>query len=817
MKYFVGTAHDLGNVSALSATRFSDLRSILEKPHALRFTRTQFHLLSPKDRSAAKRVGYLTPSAFSATPSARNTASATRCHLLALDIDDPVEAKRLLAQGWRALDGFGFCVWHTASSTRDKPRLRVLVSADDLAPQRYVAAVKSVAELLGLVELTHESLVPVQPMFLPTIFSGELNSPIIASNWDGDPFGPAEIIEPVESTFAPDPGDAPGEVADLSYLQHPMEGIQLADAEAALAFLDPDCPMQEWIELAAALKHQFQDAPTEAFALWDRWSAKGKKYVDAEETAYRWSTLKAQPVDRAPVTMRSLIRKATARGWTNAALAERNYSTTLAWLSDKSRSTEMLYDEGLKRIATINPMLRPIERSALVNSLHATLKQRDMPLSLSDLKRSLRQLELTEARTTGIPPWARNVCYVTALNVFYRPVSNRRFSPEVLDTMHSAPVIGEEPMRPREYLTKIVGVPQVENLLYAPGRERYFTQDGNPFVNTYRPCGLKADKEREDEATHLFTVHLANLIAEPDYRRSLMDFLAYIVQHPGKKIRWAPLIQSTKGAGKTFIAVAMKAVLGRRNVSKVDPAIVMDSKHNDWAYGTQLAVMEEVRIVGHNRHAVMDRLKPCITDDEFCIRRMYDPPQTVDNIQNYLMFTNYHDSLAIQDDERRYFVLASPLQRPEQVKALGGAKYFDSLFRMVRENAAGLLSFFESWPISPEFNPEGRAPVTTYMTELAAISASPLTNAVRTVISDEPHALVKHDLLSMKTLRGYLQSENVGAFSDQALAGVLREAGWMKAGRFSIAGDKHQLWSMGEMPNARSVAESRIEATEVVG
>jgi tRNA A37 threonylcarbamoyladenosine biosynthesis protein TsaE len=35
-----------------------------------------------------------------------------------------------------------------------------------------------------------------------------------------------------------------------------------------------------------------------------------------------------------------------------------------------------------------------------------------------------------------------------------------------------------------------------------------------------------------------------------------------MVQFPGSKIRWAVLIQSAEGAGKTFFAKVMQSVLG---------------------------------------------------------------------------------------------------------------------------------------------------------------------------------------------------------------------------------------------------------------
>jgi hypothetical protein len=246
----------------------------------------------------------------------------------------------------------------------------------------------------------------------------------------------------------------------------------------------------------------------------------------------------------------------------------------------------------------------------------------------------------------------------------------------------------------------------------------------------------------------------------------------------------------------------MAAVLGRRNIRKLAATNVLEGQHNDWAYGAQLVVMEEVRVVGHNRYGVMDKLKPCISDDDISLRAMYEAAQTVPNTTNYLMFTNHHDSLAVHDDDRRYFVLASPLQSAADIERIGGTAYFDKLFAMVRDNPGGLRAWFEKWEISADFKPDGRAPVTKYLSELVDSAASPLAAAVKIAIADEPHPLVRRNLLSISCLRGVLDTGHLPEFSDQALAAVLRETGWSKYERVMLEGAKHQLWYR-DMPPAK--------------
>ncbi len=809
MRYFSGRSTDLGNVSALPYASFEELcTAVLLEPRTLPITKAALLALPHKEQQLAKRVAYITPAAFSTSPSPRNTESAQVCNLIALDIDDSKEAKRLLSQRCSSVLGeLGYVVYHTARSTSEAPRLRVIVSAQGIPLSSYGAAVRTIASMLGLQEPTRESLVAVQPMYLPTMFEGDTASPVIESNAFGEPFIPQDVVADTDEPQQPQL-DGDGPVKDISFLRSPMEGVTTEDAQGALAVLDPDCPMAQWIEIGAALKHQFGEA---GMPLWDGWSSKGKKY-DPEEMDARWRSLRANPADRVPVTIRSVFRLAKARGWVNLTLAAKAHASTLEWLRSEARSGEQLLDEGCQRIAKVGPTIGTLERKTLIVTLKDRLVEKKLGLPLGDIKRKVKELEMDAAKT-GVPPWAKGLCYVTALNQFYRHTTDRRFTPEVIDLMYSVPQIGEDrPMRPRDYLIQIAQVPQVENVRYEPrqGTKKFFTAEEKPFVNIYRPSRLQPNAEMADEAGGIFQAHIANLVLEPEYQRHLIDFLAYHIQEPGRKIRHAVLLQSTPGAGKTFLAVALAAMLGSGNVRKLSASAVLDSQYNDWAYGRQIIVMEEVRVAGSNRYAVMDKLKPLISDDEISYSKKYEDNQTVPNTCNYLMFTNHHDSLAVNDDDRRYFVVASPLQRPEQVAALGGQPYFDRLFGMLKANAGGLRSWFEQWTISPGFNPDARAPVTKYLKELAEAAASPLMAAVKLTIDDEPHALVRRDLLSIGCLRACM-NQDLKHFTDQALAGVLRELGWEKAGRHTLEEQRHSLWTRGLGRDAVSTARQRLE------
>lgn len=271
-----------------------------------------------------------------------------------------------------------------------------------------------------------------------------------------------------------------------------------------------------------------------------------------------------------------------------------------------------------------------------------------------------------------------------------------------------------------------------------------------------------------------------------------------MVQFPGRKIRWATLLQSVEGAGKTFLAQALKAILGTEHVRVIDGAAIHKG-WSEWAWGASVIILEEVQVAGTNKYEVMNCLKPLITNDEIAINERNRNTRQAPNTANYLLFSNFHTALALTPGDRRYFVIKSPLQTKEHVKALGDA-YFPPLYKMLRENAGGLRSFFMDWEISPDFKADGPAPVTTYVTELVQDSFSELHSAIRRLLAENDYPLIAPDLVSSKSLADVLHlEEGHTRVTAQHIAHVLREEGFRQLGRYFIGGEqeRHYLWHRG--------------------
>lgn len=851
-EFFGGDAGDLGHVRRLPAKSFRDfVDQVLNLAVTLNVTRAQYATLDKKARHRVKRVPYVVPCTYPTEEAPRSLENARSITLLCLDVDDAALARPYYSSPevlMEQLMPFNFAVYTTASSTPEEPRIRIFVEAAHLPVTRYRHATQDIARRIGLSKLTKESYTANLPMYLPTMFKGDDPEahPLLLSVHDGRAYTVKDL--PTDAELLDGEPDAPPPVPDsaydtttsgddLDYLRPTVDNISVLDVKSALEHLDPDMSYPEWLEVAACMRHQFPRDPQagEAYALFDEWSSRGTKYAGAEDTRAKWTSLRPSPKGRVPLTVRTLLQKAASNGWDATPLKGRCFATTFAWLQQTHTSAQLL-GEGLGRVAA-TPLISLSEEEALLQEIVAQArKQHGLRVGLASLRKDLNRMKSAarqeQKRKEKVPAWCKGICYIAHVNQFFRHHTVEYFSPEALDRAYGNKLLPTEEqlkemgddsigakarpiVRPQDYLLNIVMVPVAYDTLYDPRNPNdvFIHQEGRVYVNTYIRNHPEPDPDKAEYAQKVFMEHLANLIAEEEYRTTVLDYLSYIVQNPGAKIRWAVLLQGVQGCGKTALATAMEAVLGSGHVKPVD-VDAMQGGYNEWAYGAQLVTLEEVRVAGHNRHEVMNKLKPLISNDTVNINQKYRDSRKLDNRTNYLLFTNHHDALALTDDDRRYFVIKSALQTKAQVAALG-EKYFVRLFDMLRDYAGGLRHFLENREISATFQPNGHAPATKYLAELISDSSSEVGAAVKDILEDSTNKAVQPDLLSSSVLMQMLELAGIGRCSPQHLAHVLREMGYMQAGRYYMPdGAKHPLWlrtdGTMELKDVRPTMEHRM-------
>lgn len=845
-QYFQGDTL-YGPVRESIARSFADVVDAFRVCPTLPLTRQSFLTLPKSRRNEIKQVPFFVAACFSKSPSRRLYEHATTCNLIFLDIDETKDGKCPAAPFVRnpdsldaALKQYNYAAYETASSTPEKPRMRVVVDAKKIPLHLYPQAVKTVAGLLGLPSITVESRVAVQPMYLPTQFQDSTNQdhPLINYRINGETFTVEDIdgedsVDEYQEARATDYGaDA------LHFLRAPVPEITLEVAKQALGKIDPDCPYFEWLEIAAALRHQFSPAQAEeAFELFDDWSSFGSKYEGEEDTRAKWDSLRPTPVGRLPVTIRTLLRRAMDAGWNGERVKENCFARVVDWMESVETATELM-EKGVHKILAL-PMLSAVQENILVNLLVKQLKTRFAytvsPSSfIKDINRIKTEIKNAEKPIEKLkePSWAKGVCYVSQTNEFYRQRTGERYKVEAFNAIYGRELLPTEEslkdsgvkvtpatlatpvVQPSDFVLNHLKITTVYDYAYDPSRpgEIYFSNRGKRFVNIYSPTYPQPDYKKAEEAGKSYLRHLDNLIAEPEYRTIITDFLAFLVQHPGEKIRWAIMLQGAEGAGKTYFAKVAQAVLGFEHVKILGDGAIK-SGYNEWSFGHQLVAVEEIYVSGANRHSIMNAIKPLITNDDISVDEKFRSNRQVHNVSNYMLFSNHHDALALTPNDRRYFVVKSALQHKQDVLQLG-ENYFSSIYGTLRDNPGGMRAWLLDWEISDKFQPNGHAPRTKYVQEMVQDSANDLTAAIRKLLLEGDYPLVQYDIVSATTLFHVLQvEEGLNRVSHQQIAAVLREEGFLQLGRYTIDSERHYLWIRNgvDSDTALDVAARRVK------
>jgi hypothetical protein len=113
---------------------------------------------------------------------------------------------------------------------------------------------------------------------------------------------------------------------------------------------------------------------------------------------------------------------------------------------------------------------------------------------------------------------------------------------------------------------------------------------------------------------------------------------------------------SKQGTGKGFLLEFIKLMLRPSNVCEVIGVNSITQKHNSAIQGKRLVVINEMSSTQNEFRANFDKLKSYITDPVITIEPKCVNPYQIDNIGNYVLFTNHSDAIVIESSDRRYAV-----------------------------------------------------------------------------------------------------------------------------------------------------------------
>jgi hypothetical protein len=570
-----------------------------------------------------------------------------------------------------------------------------------------------------------------------------------------------------------------------------------------LSRLDPSVNNHEWVRIGMALHHWH---PTKGLEIWENWSKKGTNYQEGE-TAKRWKSFKPG----GGVTLGTIMFMAKEADY-DAELNEVNDILNKIKVSDE-KTLEFDMVPSIRKTT-----LNRLNREKLVKAIQSRFKELSgvsMPIN------NIRALIATESIGEGelvdedeAPRWCTNWVYVNSHNGFINLSTLKLHKSESFNVENGKYVpISDAGTKPSasKWISDRGFVKKVDSVGYLPGVEELITDiEGSTILNVFNPKTLPQEaKEFTGDgiaACDLIRNHIKFICTTDKDTDILLSWLAFQVQYPGKRVLWAPVIQSIQGVGKTFFGELLRACLGDRNVGTVSPTQVT-SDFNAWATNVVVNVLEELRVKGHNRYDAVNALKPLITDRMIQINEKGVTPYMTYNTTNYMVFTNYKDALPLDTDDRRWWVIFVPIQSLDDLPRFVGyeaGEYFDKLFHAIRHHAGEIRKWLLAYEIVDEFKRIKQAPMTQHkqlMISTEDDAFSGLTE-VRGIIKDG-NKYINKQCISQSDLNDLLLFNHPDLLlSKKEIRFVMKKLGYSLHPKvIKIDGKNKRIWVLNAMTN----------------
>lgn len=281
------------------------------------------------------------------------------------------------------------------------------------------------------------------------------------------------------------------------------------------------------------------------------------------------------------------------------------------------------------------------------------------------------------------------------------------------------------------YLRDIHRRQVVWGMTYRPGGEEFYEEQNKGLCyNTYRPSRLKLPEVVTDEQVAPWLRLVEHVLPDPEARQIVLDWCTHTLRSPEEKINWALLIGSTaQGIGKDMMFQPLIAGVGEHNVSYVSPDDLA-SGYTDWAADAKLVVVEEM--MAFHRKEMMNRLKAFIAapPDYIRVNKKFVPQYDIPNVGNHLFFTNIHNALALEREDRRFYVYWSPA-RPRD------PKFYSDIVAFYKHGGKALVArWLHQREVAESFNAGGAAPWSKDKDEMRRAGLDPVAEWVENCIED---------------------------------------------------------------------------------
>lgn len=611
---------------------------------------------------------------------------------------------------------------------------------------------------------------------------------------------------------------------DRALLAHkqPLENLTADQLREVLQWVPGADDYEMWLKVGMALHHQF-DGEEEGLSLWHEWSETSSEY-DADSLEEKWNTFHDE-MGRNITTAASLIKIAKEH---RQEVAEEQFEKIKRKVHETESPMELLGPLAKK-------WGRLMEHDYQVELLVGEIQKRVKELtgkspSIATVRKAVNEgYRNSDFNYKELPHWCNDVVYVDTEEEFFLMENRVALSERAFNARNNRHLLSKKDRSNMDAVPEqqasalalnVYQVPVVSGYVYLPGAERIVDWNDQKHVNLFNPDDIVPVPDKMGgkarRAVEAVKRHFEISYPIKRERELLLSWLAFTIKRMDKKIRWAVVMQGIDGAGKGFVGEMLMAILSKNNVITVN-AQRLEEKYTEFYERNKVVVFEEARIAGTSRYAVMDKLKPYITNDVVDIRKMHSGGFNVPNVSSTIILTNHSDALPVYDADRRYFVVSTHFQTKAMIEKFRAQHpdHYDDIFNAIAYHAGALREWLEDYPLHPEFDPDGHAPMTDAKERMIDLARGDDEDELLEIINESTDPEVNNMLLNVGKLRDAAMDASCGVPFGPKLSNFLTAKGFVYLGRArGKSGKQARYWSKHpEMvkPNLQAWVDDFIE------
>lgn len=304
---------------------------------------------------------------------------------------------------------------------------------------------------------------------------------------------------------------------------------------------------------------------------------------------------------------------------------------------------------------------------------------------------------------------------------------------------------------------------------FPPNRDEViFYDEGRKLINTWRGFALTPD---EGDASPWLSL-VEYLIPDERQREVVLDYLAFIVQHPDRKPAFCIVHRGSHRVGKDFMYRAVVEALGAAAAKNIHIDNMLKG-WGDYIKGLRFAIIEEVDKAQNRQIAneIKTFLAPTATGKRVLNLKGGQVMTQVDCMAAVMM-SNHRACIAIEQGDRRYFVVDSWIERETD-------EFYKQLddWHNHENGAAKVLNYLLNRDIS-QFNSRALPYITEGAKELVRLGRSDYEQDLEMLI-EEGRPPFHCKAVSVKALKKLCQDEGIKG-GNNGIEAAMGRLGWHK-------------------------------------